>query len=482
MNTIAKRFHPRYTKHKSVWERDFLAYCGGSDYIASALIKHLSETEQEFRERLDRSYYFNYPRAIAERITQYALSVDPTRQNADPELVEDWSRTGLRVGEVMRQASTMLNIFGCCGIYVGSPAYEGEMDMERARRERIRPFATVLSPLSIVDWAYGADGLLLWVLIEEEHTSDADPMEDRSIATCRRLWERDRWRLFDEDGKELGTGVNPTGRVPLVEISEPNGFAIGANHWFEDVVRISDAILNNESEAQMNIVKQMFGMLVVSEGYARAASAGGKDKDKDSKGLSNIISRSMAIIESVEENGISRYISPEGVPTAAIRTENANLKQELYDVVGLAIQSRSKEAQTAESKAWDFNNVSQFLANRADLLEQAELEVWQLMHGWDKSVTVPKVTYNRKFAVRDLGNSISGLLQLSNIPGAGIEYQKQIVRAAVDLIESLTSISDEDKKAILDEVERMQPAPVPEFNYDGVDEDSTDSNKGGDQK
>ena len=72
--------------------------------------------------------------------------------------------------------------------------------------------------------------------------------------------------------------------VPLVELIEPDGFGIEANHWFEDVVRISDAILNNESEAQMNVVKQMFGMLVVSENFQRGAS---KVQLKDSKGESD---------------------------------------------------------------------------------------------------------------------------------------------------------------------------------------------------
>lgn len=44
------------------------------------------------------------------------------------------------------------------------------------------------------------------------------------------------------------------GEVPVVLGEEADGFGMGAaNHWFEDVVRVSDAILNAESEAQMNI-------------------------------------------------------------------------------------------------------------------------------------------------------------------------------------------------------------------------------------
>lgn len=473
--------HPEYVAHAEAWRRARDAYSGGTEYIHQALIRHVSEIPLEFEERQRRAYYFNYPRNIAQRITQYALAVDPVRAGANAELVEDFSRSGLRANEVMRQASTLLNIYGRAWLFCGAPAFEGAVDRERAERERLRPYCIALSPLSVKDWAYGDDRRLLWAKIEELHTYDSDPAVLRHTVRRVRLWTRDRWELYDPLTSEITGGANPTGVVPLVELIEPDGFGIEANHWFEDVVRISDAILNNESEAQMNVVKQMFGMLVVSENFQRGAS---KVQLKDSKGESDsfsaVVARSAALVESPEEKGISRYISPSGVATSTIRTENANLKQELYDVVGLAIQSRSKEAQTAESKAWDFQNVTQFLVNRADLLEQAELRAWEIMNRWDGSVPVPEVTYNRKFAVRDLEKNIAGLLQLSNVPDAGIEYRKAALGIAVELLDAIGSIPDDRKKALLKEIEETQPAPVPELDFGSIDNDDPDNKQEGD--
>lgn len=479
--------HPEYSAHQRDWERARDAYSGGFDYIRQALIRHVSEIPIEFEERLRRAYYFNYPRNIAQRITQYALAVDPVRTGADSALVEDWSRSGLRTNEVMRQVSTLLNVYGRAWLFVGSPSFDGPVDRERAERERLRPYCVALSPLSVLDWAYGPDRRLVWAKIEELHTYDWDPDVVRRTVHRVRLWTRDKWRLYDPLTGAITEGVNPTGVIPLVELIEPDGFGIEANHWFEDVVRISDAILNNESEAQMNVVKQMFGMLVVSEAFARGASkVPVRKNDEETGSFAAVVARSAALIESVEEKGISRYISPSGVETSTIRAENANLKQELFDVVGLAIQSRSKEAQTAESKAWDFQNVTQFLTNRADLLEQAELRAWAIMNLWDSAVPVPEVTYNRKFAVRDLERNIAGLLQLSNIPDAGIEFRKAALGVAVELLDAIGSIPDDRKQALLDEIENLQPAPVPEFGFSGVDnstsdnsDDDQDENEGG---
>ena len=450
------RCHPEYIKSERIWRRSAAAYSGGAEYIEEALIRHVSEIDIEFEERRRRAYYFNYPRAIARRITQYVLAHDPQRSGGDPELIEDFSRTGLRVNEVMRQLSTLLNVYGRTWLMVESPNFDGKVDLERARRERLRPYCRALSPLHVTDWAYGDDGRLLWVLLKENVFDNSDPFSMPRRYSRRRLIERDRWRLFESSTAgiaEIAGGVNPAGCVPLIEITEPDGFGLDARHWFEDVVRISEAILNNESEAQMNVVKQMFGMLVVSDAFVR----GGKSRQNGNSGsnFAATVARSAAIVESVEEKGISRFISPSGVENAAIRAENISLKRELYDVVGLAVQSPSREAQTAESKAWDFQNVCQFLSARADLLEQAEKAAWSLMQKFDPGIHIPQISYSRKFAIRDLADSIGGLLQLRELE-SGPSFRRALSRSALDLLDAVGNVGNTDRKMILDEIENTQ--------------------------
>ena len=456
-NYIFYRKNSQYSANERRWRRAAEAYSGGREYIETALIRHVSEIDLEFAERRRRAYYFNYPRAIARRITQYALSVDPVRRNADNGLAADWSRTGLSVNDVMRQLSTLLNVYGRAWLQVEMPFFAGQPTLEEAKKERLRPYARALSPLTVVDWAYGDDGKLLWALIAEDDLCCSDPFTPPVRIKRRRLYDRNCWRLFEQNGgviNEVASGVNPTGCVPLIAVTEPDGFGLEANHWFEDVVRISEAILNNESEAQMNTVKQMFGMLVVSDSFARCAR---KLTAQDGKcdNFAATVARSAAIVESVEEKGISRFISPSGVATDTIREENRYLKQELYDVVGLAVRGQSRESQSAESKAWDFQNVSQFLASRAELLEQAELEAWKLMRRYDLDLPLPEIHYNRRFAVNDLAEGIAGLLQLSEIP-AGNAYRRAVGKTAVALLDNIGRISSNDKEKIINEIDKEE--------------------------
>lgn len=458
---IFRRQHPEYRRSRAIWERSRAAYSGGANYIQQALIQHVSEVDPEYQERLKRAYYFNYPRKIARIITQYILSVDPVRCNADLLLLEDFSGNAMRVNEIMRQFSTLLNVYGSAWMLVEMPAFAGTVDAERQLQEHLHPYAVALSPLDVVDWSQAADGTLQWVLIEENHFNNSNVFAEPQTARRRRLWTRNNWQLFEESAGEvklIASGKHDLGCVPAIHAREADGFGMNCGHWFEDVVRISDAILNNESEAQMNIIKQMFGLLVISENFARGNRPARRDSSSGDCKFSHTLARSAAIWESSEESGISRYIAPNGAETATIRAENKHLKSELFDVVGLTVIRETREMQSAESKAWDHRQICQFLLNRVDLLEQTELAAWKLMNKYDPAVTVPQVAYNRDFAIIDLKESIAGLLELNNIE-AGSSYRREIARSAVNLLNNCRKIDQQTMQHIYDEIDTLYPTP-----------------------
>ncbi len=446
---IFRREHEKHARQKDFWMRAEAAYSGGKVYLEQALIRHVSEVEPEFAERRHRACYFNYPRRTARLISQFVLSEEPQRLNTDPDLVEDFSRDGLRVNEVMRQVSTYLNCFGLAWIIVDMPAFNGNIDLATKKQQRIRPYARALKPLAVTDWHFGNDGKLLWAIVEESGHDASNPLTPPARFVKRRLWERDRWTLFsrDESGaiRIIDQQEHHLGQVPLVMCEEADGFGMGANHWFEDVVRISDAILNAESEAQMNIIKQMFGLLVVSESFRNGDFT--SDASDTEIRFSHVLARSAALWEMPEEKGISRYIAPSGTETAQIRSEIINLKKELYEVIGLAVQKDSQTDQTAESKAWDHLNVTQFLASRADLMEQTEMQAWKLMRAWDDSVKMPEISYNREFSVIDLKDAIEALLNINSLK-AGMEFRRETARAAVKLLGKIKKIDDSVKQKI----------------------------------
>ena len=357
----------------------------------------------------------------------------------------------------MRQFSTYINIFGKAALLVEMPFFEGELNIERCRKERIRPYARALSPLEVVDYAYGIDGKLDWLLVEEEHVQKSNPFEPEFKVRRRKLFTRDEFIIFERAGMTSQVRCvfrqkHSLGAVPAVIAGDVDGSAINGGHYFEDIVRISDAILNNESEAQMNMIKQMFGLLVISDSFARtSAPVNIPEQNGTPQKFSHIIARSAAIWESPEEKGISRYISPGGADTRCIREENLSLKKELFELVGMAAQNESRMLQSAESKAWDHQQVGQFLAGRAELLEQCEGAVWDIMKLYDPSLEKVHVVYNRDFSVTDLESSIRALLDLDKFTESET-YHREIVATALFLLEKLKKIDHETKEKILNEI------------------------------
>lgn len=461
-NYLMHRENGFYSKMKTIWERNLAAYAGGRKYISVALIKHLSEIQDEYLERINRAYYFNWPRKIARIITQYVLATRPERENALPELVEDFSRTGLRADEVMRQFSTMLNIYGCAWLCVDMPFFDGVKTKADEIRERLRPYCIPMSPLAVPDWSYGRDGLLDWVVTQEQYHDTTDPFTEPKTITVRKLWTRKELLVIEQhqDGT-LRTNVIPhkLGVVPFIRHVEVDGYGIHGNHWMEDVVSISDAILNNESEAQMNTVKQMFGLLVVSESFAYNTVAEIKkreklkDDDEMPKSVAATIARSAAIIESPDEKGTSRYISPSGVENAVIRTDNTNLVKQMLECIGLTTSKDTRMVESAEAKAWDAQALEQLMKTRADVLEQAERKAWELLNKWNSTITIPKISYNRSFALLDMKEAIAALLELSSFNAMSPEYQKEVGKTAVAMLNRIRQLSQKAQDAIADEID-----------------------------
>lgn len=457
------REHPFYTRMKDTWKRNHAAYSGGREYIRIALVEHLSEIPDEFLERKQRAYYFNFPRRIARIITQYVLATRPERQNADPELCEDWSRTGLRVDEVMRQFSTFLNIFGSAWLSVDMPTFTGPKSKADEIREKLRPYCTALSPLTVCDWCYGADGELDWVLTRESSLDNSDPFAMPVNITTRKLWSRQTVTIVSKrsDAKpvEPVTIDHNLDAVPFIRMVEVDGFGLEANHWFDDVVSISDAIMNNESEAQMNTVKQMFGLLVVGESFANGSRHTDDNDNPDNKeSLASTISRSAAIIESTEDKGISRYISPTGIENATIRAENQALMKMMMECAMLSTSKDTRMVESAEAKMWDFQAIEQYMKTRADVLEQCEYRAWELMNKWMPTVPLPTVAYNRNFAVLELKEAVATLLELSGFNTENDDYQREVNKTAVTLLNRLRQLSQEKHELITGAIDSSSPS------------------------
>ena len=485
LNKLFTRRSRFYAVNLPIWRKILAAYCGGSRYIRTALIRHVAENRLEFAERLHRAIYLNIPRKVTDMVTEYLFGTEPDRTGASEDLLADFDRNGMSVNEIMQQAQIINFLFGVCWILVDYPSITGSVDLEAKQQQRIRPYARVLMPMAVKDWAYGSDGNLLWVIIEEDFERKDDPFADVVEGKRIRLWTRTEWHLYERvnfDTKEIASGVHNLGCVPLIRWMDPNGYKLCPSHWFEDVVRISDAILNEISEAQMNTIKQLFGLLVVSQTFAECGGAPMVDNsirdgetpdqaaarmEREKETYRFTLSRMSSIFETAEEKGLTRYISPSGSETSSIIAFVQFLQTALNDVLRMALQFGSKAAQTAESKQWDNHNAQQFFAARATRLEEIERSVWELMQLWDAAVPVPQVSYSKEFSITDLATMVNCLMDLSSFDVSD-EFSREVCSKALMLLDKLDRIPQERYKEIEAQIRKKMFNGIPKMNVDGM--------------
>ena len=73
----------------------------------------------------------------------------------------------------------------------------------------------------------------------------------------------------------------------------------------------------------------------------------------------------------------------------------------------------------------------------------------------------------------DLAANILGLLQLSSLPG-GTQYLRGCMRAALDLLDKIGSLTPEQYSAISAEIDKLKPAPMPDIGFGACGVDNGD--------
>lgn len=493
---IFNRFNCFWKANLDTWREALSAYNGGREYLEDALKQHPSEMDEEFQNRLDASYNLNLIKYAVRNFGDYIFNTEPRREfdkksKALCETVErDFDRQRQHANIVMRKAFDFKNLCGLVWLFVDAPAVDGNVITERTRNELgFRPWCSVLSPFMVPDWCFGESGELEWAIIEEYITKKSDPTKLPKLVKRRTLYTREYYQRFELElvtfeSKDVNTTLqvfapvsHNLGVVPLIPFSDilfdPNFF----KPEIADILTISKAVQQGESELLTNILKQTYGQLVlpcssqnlVSRIKSRLAESIGTSFDPTDPSIAKVIerefnlilSRTKAIFEDGEEDkGISRYIQPSGANIASIMEHDDRLISLVNKLMGLVVGVSTTQRASAESKAADYVGLAAQLRNISSKLQELEGRVWDLFRRYDGAIAPPILTYNKDYDLHDFKSIMTGIVELSNING-GSEYNRQLKRTATKAMNSIHAIDDKTYRTILEEIRADSEADKP---------------------
>ena len=444
---LIKRRHPRYGEKLAHWDFLEATYEGGRKWFDDNIFKYFKEGDGEFKERVKRAYRFNHTKQVVDLVDKYLFKMEIARKADDaPDSVRKfWEKatlSGLDIEDFSKQISTATSKFGRIHVVVDSNAVPGAVP--RTKREEkeadTRTYAYIVTPQDMLDMAYDEDGALLWALIREMHRDDMDPLASSGEMKPRyRLWERDKWRLFEERAQPRGKprvvmideGVNALGVVPIVSADHTYCDDLwAAPGLIDDVAYLDRANANYLSNLDAIIQDQTFSQLVIpaqailpgEDGYEKAIEASTK----------------RTFTYNGEGGKGPEFISPDPRQAPVILSTIGEIVSEIYHSVGLQADrtgSNSGGAQSGEAsgvaKAYDFEKINSLLAAKAAALELTEDRINALVAKYaGDELPEDLVTYPVDFDVRGIYDEFEIAARL-NLLSAPDEVRREQMRMVI---------------------------------------------------
>lgn len=444
-----------YRANKEKWKK--YSDCYDAEDIAKYIYPHSRESEDIFRQRVKRGYYYNYTASVIDLFVSYLFHAPITRTipvDEVPDLDEfmkDCNLGGDSYHIFKQMESTFAQLHGHVGVLVDTPKlpngepYASEEDRKKAGH---RPYLCLVQALQILDWEVDEFGKLDWVKIEVA-PDYARGWTESARTDIRQfvIWTKDKWeewQVIENDAKMLGSDVNKLGEVPLVIVrnERKTKHPLFGNSAVRDIADINIAILNWSSLGDEEIFQRCINVLCLN----------GDGQSTEAVKISH-----QNVLEYREGSEAPFYLSPGETPLELISGWIERAKDEIYRLAKLGGSTGvegTREATSGIAYAFEFNETNQSLAKKAESLEQGENEIFRLVAKWYGKEWTGSVSYPREFGVEDFTTDLMLLSEARTTLTSDTAVKELEIKIAMKLF---SRASQELRDKIKKEIEAGDP-------------------------
>ena len=460
--------HKLYEDNADRWQYYYNSYFGGQDYQRSGYLrKYLAEENDGFNEyakRLASTPLDNHCRSVIDTYTSFIWRQTPQREfgslSGNPALemfMKDADLEGRSFDAVMREATTLANVYGHVLLMLDKPASEAATLAEELA-EGIRPYLVIITPENIVDWEWERQRngryTVSYLKIKE--------YEDDEKCVYR-IWENDTVSVYevDEDAGEmrlLEQYPNTMRHIPATFLygqrSHERGIGISQ---IADIADTQKAIYNELSELEQVIRISNHPTLVMTEGVDASAGAG-----------------STIIIEDTDvDPSLKPYLLQPSSQSIASIIQSIETKVGMIDRMANLSSMRSTSRATASGISLKIERelLNVKLAQIADNLEICEEQLFSHFgHFYDVEYDGMS-DYPDDFDMTDTYTELDFLLKASAAPVSSAQYKTEIAKQIARIV-----VEDEEQMdVIVKEIENGSQAPEFGTNLDVGTDTQTDS-------
>ena len=396
-----------YQEYYDQWQYLLESYMGGSEYRdAGHLTRYQLETDSEYRARLKSTPLENHCSSVIQVYNSFLFREEPKRDftvNGETfeleQFLRDADMDGRSLNQFMKEVSTWSSVFGMAWIIVTKPNV-GAVTLAEEQAQGVRPYISYLTPLVVLDWQYerlpNGRVQIVYIRYMEDATGDLVTLKEWTPETIKTtVVDRKKDKIQEEIIE-----VNGLGRVPAVCVY--NGRSVIRGFGISDIADIANQqkfIFNATSEVEQSIRMDSHPSLVKTPETQAGIGAG-------------------SIIHMPEnlDPGLKPYLLEFG--SASVDS--------IYQAIQHAIESIDKMANTGAVRATEsrtmsgvameteFQLLNARLSEKADNLELAEEQMWDLWFQYQGQSWLGEIEYPGSFNIKDTASEINQLSTAKN--------------------------------------------------------------------
>ena len=422
--------HPDYDAYKARWEFYLRSYMGGDDYKGgSYLTSYVSEGKEEYARRIDLTPMDNHCKNIVHIYSSFLWRVPPTRafnslsNNAALEpFMKDADLDGRSFDAFMRQAQVWASVYGHVWLMIDKPQSNASTRAEELEQE-IRPYMTLITPENVFDWKYERTSSGRHKLVYLKVRESVDRISNTETEVYYRVWREDTietWRATNNEEQHLETIDNTLGKIPAVFLPANRSplRGIGTSD-IADVSYMQRAIYQELSEVEQLIRISNHPTLVKTFETDASAGAGAV----------------INLPDDMDGNLKPYQMQPSGANLDAVR---ASIRDKVESINRMAHMGavRGTEAMTQSGVAMqtEFQMLNAKLAEKADILELVEEQIFDLFCQWQQVTNDVEVFYPDAFDLRDYDKELVFLQQMRATGVQSETLGKEIDKKIADLV------------------------------------------------
>jgi len=383
-----------YSRNRDRWAFLLDSYIGGDQYKqGNYLTRYQLETQQEYNARIANTPLINHCSSVISVYTSFLFREEPDRDFATwegrPDLeafLSDCDMEGRDLDCFMKDVATWSSVFGHCWLLMTKPNI-GATTQADEQAAGLRPWLNLLTPLSVLDWSWERTATGYYELTEFKYIEE---IVDK--ITIVKEWTKSEirtWVMDDQNKKATlkSLEVNGLGMIPAVLAYNKRSIVKGIG--VSDIADIADLqrmIYNLTSELDQSHRQDGHPSLVVTPDTQFGSGAG-----------------AVIVVPENSDPGLRPYYLEHGGANIVSLHDTIQKLVENIDKIANTGGIRATESRTMSGVAMEveFSLLNSRLAEKADNLELAEEQLWNIFAAYQGLVNEVDIDYPGSFNIRD---------------------------------------------------------------------------------